>query len=131
MAHAALIAHSTGTATVHEWAKLDLDTPSSRVLRMTRVQHDDNHQAIALEEVVLPLDRFPGLIADASDLTQLAQCYGLSLSRATERVTIVRATKDVALHLGIAAGADVMKLDRLIETTDGEPVEWRVTLRRV
>ena len=42
MACTALITHSTGTPTVEEWAKLDLDAPNSRVLRLTRVQLDDN-----------------------------------------------------------------------------------------
>ena len=66
-----------------------------------------------------------------SDITELAQCYGLSLGRATERVSIVPATKDVAKHLGIAAGANVMKLDRIVETADGAPIEWRVAIRKI
>ena len=90
---------------------------------------------IALEEVVLPLERFPGLSPMAAVTFQtsssLPQRYGLSLGRAMERVSIVPATKDVAAHLGIAAGADVMKLDRIVETADGEPVEWRVAYRKV
>ena len=46
-------------------------------------------------------------------------------------MSIVQATKDVASHLQITTSADVMKLDRIVETADGEPVEWRVMLRRV
>ena len=125
-----LIAQSTGAATVEEWARLDLNAPNSRVLRVTRVRRRDG-KAFALEEAVLPLEQLPGLIADASDITELAQCYGLSLGRATDRVSIVPATKDVARHLGIAAGADVMKLDRIVETIDGEPIEWRVAYRQI
>jgi hypothetical protein len=30
------------------------------------------------------------------------------------------------LHLGIVVGTHVLKLDRVIETTDGRPIEWRV-----
>jgi DNA-binding GntR family transcriptional regulator len=123
----ALITQSTGIATVEEWAKLNLNAPNSRVLRLTRVRRDT---AVTLEEAVLPLERFPGLIADASDITELARCYGLSLGHATERVSIVPATRKVAKHLGIAAGADVLKLDRIVETASGEPIEWRVTFRK-
>ena len=123
-----LITHSSGPATVEEWAKLDLN-PNSRVLRLTRIRNDALGP-IALEEVVLPLDRFPGLTADASDIAELAQCYGLSLGHATERVSIVPATREVAKHLGIGAGAQVMKLDRIVETADGEPIEWRVAFRK-
>jgi len=126
---AELIAQSTGTATVEEWARLDLNAPNSQVLRVTRARRDG--KAVAIEEAVLPLERLPGLIADASDITELAKCYGLSLGRATDRVSIVPATREVAKHLGIAAGADVMKLDRIVETIDGEPIEWRVTFRKV
>jgi GntR family transcriptional regulator len=124
----ALITQSTGIATVDEWAKLNLNAPNSRVLRLTRVRRDT---AVTLEEAVLPLERFPGLIADASDITELARGYGLSLGHATERVSIVRATLEVAKHLGIAAGAEVMKLDRIVETIDGRPVEWRVAFRKL
>ena len=68
---------------------------------------------------------------DVPDIIDLAQCHGLSLGRAMERISIVPATKDVAAHLAIAAGADVMKVDRIVETTDGEPVEWRVAFRKI
>ena len=114
-----------------ERPKLALNAPEARVLRMTRVRYDAPGCPIALEEVVLPVDRFPGLIADVSDITELAQCYGLSLGRASEHVSIVPATKDVALHLEIAAGANVLKLDRVVETDDGVPIEWRVAFRKI
>jgi hypothetical protein len=90
---------------------------------------------IALEEVVLPLERLAGLSpnggSDIPDITELAQRHGLLLGRATERISIVQATKDVAQHLRIAVGTGVMKLDRVTETADGEPVEWRVAFRKV
>ena len=67
----------------------------------------------------------------AQETCELAQRHGLSLGRATERISIVPATKDVAMHLGIPAGANVMKLDRIAETADGKPIEWRVTFRKI
>jgi DNA-binding GntR family transcriptional regulator len=99
MVSPALIAHSTGTATLEEWMKLDLDAPNSRVLRLTRVKRDETNHPLALEEVVLPLERFRGLAADGGDvpdLVELAQDHSLSLGHASERVVIVQATKDVA-----------------------------------
>jgi DNA-binding GntR family transcriptional regulator len=134
MTYTAPITQSTGTATLEEWAKLDLNAPNSRVLRLTRVQLDDNRHPIGVEEVVLALERFPGLAAngaDVPDITELAQRHGLALGRATERVSIVRATKDVATHLQIAPGTDVLKLNRIVVTADGDPVEWRVTFRKI
>jgi hypothetical protein len=47
-----------------------------------------------------------------------------------ERFGIVRATKDVESHLRIAPGADVLKLNRIVETADDAPVEWRSRLGR-
>ena len=131
MADIALITQNTDTANAGERTKLALKAPGARVMRLTRIRYDATNRPIALEEVVLPLNRFPGLTADVSDITELAQCYRLSLGRATEHVSIVPATKDVALHLGIAAGADVMKLDRVTQTADGVPIEWRVAFAQM
>jgi DNA-binding GntR family transcriptional regulator len=104
-------------------------------MRLARILFDATDQPLALEEVVLPLERFPGLSlndgGDVPDIIELVQRHGISLGRAMERVSIVQATKDVAAHLGIAAGANVMKLDRVVETADGEPAEWRVAYRKI
>jgi DNA-binding GntR family transcriptional regulator len=132
--HALAIAQNAGTANVVEWAKLALSSPRAPVMRVTRILFDDNDRPIALEEAVLALERFKGLSpngGDIPDIIALAQLYGLALGRATERISIVQATKDVALHLGITVGTEVMKLDRIAETTDGEPVEWRVAYRKI
>ena len=95
------------------------------MLRVTRILFDDNDRPIALEEAVLPLDRLPGLSpnggVDIPDIIEIAQRHGISLGRAMERISIVPSTREIAQHLGIAAGADVMKLDRIVETIDGVP----------
>jgi len=127
------IAQTVGTANVAEWAKLVLSDLQALVLRVTRLRNDDRARPIALEEVVLPLGRFPALApngGDIPDIVELAQRHGLSLGRVTERISIVRATRDVASHLGIPAGTNVMKLDRITQTVDGKPVEWRVAFAR-
>jgi DNA-binding GntR family transcriptional regulator len=132
--HIALITQNTSTPTLEEWAKLDLSAPNSHVLRLTRVQLDDNRYPIGVEEVVLALERFPGLAANGGDvpeITELAHRHGLALGRATERLSIVRATKDVSSHLQIEAGTEVLKLNRIVETAGGDPIEWRVTFRKI
>jgi DNA-binding GntR family transcriptional regulator len=134
MACTALITQSTGVPTIEEWAKLDLDAPNSRVLRLTRILRDDNNDPLAVEDVVLALERFTDLVANGGDvpgIIELAQRHALSLGRASERVSLVRAAKDVASHLQIAVGTDVLKLNRIVETADSEPVEWRVTFRKI
>jgi DNA-binding GntR family transcriptional regulator len=131
--HAVSISQTAETANLVEWAKLALNSPQTRVLRVTRVLYDAPDRPIAFEEVVLALDRFPGLTAnggDVPDIVELARRYGIFLGRSSERMSMVRASKDVAVHLGIAAGTDVLKLDRISETVDGEPLEWRVAFRK-
>jgi len=107
----------------------------ARVLRVTRILFDDKDRPIALEEAVLPLERFPGLSPDGGGdipgIIQLAQRHGISLGRAMEGINIVPTTKDVVSHLAIAASADVMKLDCIVKTADGEPIEWRVAFRKL
>jgi len=136
MTHTLSIAQSTRTATLIEWAKLALSSPKARVLRVTRILFDvGDDRPLALEEVVLALERLPDLApnggGDIPDITELAQRHCLALGRATERISIVKATKDVAAHLRIAAGSDVMKLDRIVETANGAPIEWRVAFRKI
>jgi DNA-binding GntR family transcriptional regulator len=133
MTHTALITQSTGAATIEEWAKLDLDAPNSRVLRLTRVQLDDNGHPLGVEEVVLALERLPDLAAnsgDVPDIIELAQRHRIMLGPSSERIRIIQVTKPIALRLGIAAGANVVKLDRIAETADGQPIEWRVAFAK-
>ena len=135
VAHVASITQTAETANLVEWAKLALSFPQARVLRVTRVRYDAPYDPpVALEEVVLALDRFPDLNpngADVPDVVELAQLHNLSLGRATERVSVIQATKAMALHLGIPMGSDVLRLERIAETVDGEPVEWRVVFRKI
>ena len=127
------IARNVGTANVTEWAKLALSDLRARVLRVTRIRLDDQDRPFALEKVILVLERFPGLEGDSgtiADIGELALQYGLLLARTTERISLVPAPADVGAQLGLAMGADVLKLDRVVETADGIPVEWRTTFSR-
>ena len=130
MPHALSIAQTADTANVVEWAKLSLSSPRARVLRLARILFDDNDHPIAFEEEYCRWSAFqvcPQMAAVTfPTLCELAQRHGISLGRATERISIVPATKDIASHLRITAGTNVLKLDRIAETADGEPVEWRV-----
>src|SRR5262245_26668329 len=129
VAHAS-IAQTSGTANELELKMLALSA-QARVLRVTRIRFDDDDHPLTHEEVVLPLNRLPGLSANAvdiPDIIDLAQLYGLTLGHARERVSIVQATAGIAKLFRIAKGSDVVKLDRVVETADGKPIEWRVAL---
>jgi GntR family transcriptional regulator len=121
------IAQTAGPPTLVEWTKLSLKDFKAPVMRVTRIRH--GHGQVALEEVVLPLSHFPELAPDGEvvpDIAELAQRYGLCLGRASERINFIPAPSRVAQHLGIVEGTGIVKLERITETTDGEPVEWRV-----
>jgi len=124
-----LIVQTAGTANLVEWAKLALKDLRAPVLRVVRLRRAENSDPLVLEEVVLPLDPFPDLVANGEvipDIAELAQRYGLSLGGVTEHIRIVPAPRHIARHLKVAAGTNVVKLERVIETTNGKPVEWRV-----
>ena len=128
-----ILEQTIGKANITEWAKLALSDLKADVLRATRLRHDDQGRPVVLEKVVLVLDKFPGLASTAGaipDVAELARQYSLPLARATERISIVPATGEVALHLGVAPGTSVVKADRVAETADGVPVEWRVAFSK-
>ena len=110
--------HVVGTANLVEWAKLDLGDLSTRVLRATLIRYDDSGCAVEVQHVVLPLDRFPGLVpngGDLSDIVDLTRRHGLSLGGASEHIRIVPASGDIAQNLGIVPGTAVLKRDRVTE----------------
>ena len=123
-----LISQTTGTATLIEWAKLALGDANTQVLRVVRVRQDTAFGTL-VEQIVLPLDKFPGLTDGdtVTDVAELAKRFGLQVASVSERITFVEAPGDVVRLLGIAAGTGVVKLDRITETSDGQPIEWRVT----
>jgi DNA-binding GntR family transcriptional regulator len=97
------------------------------VLRVVRVRQDKAFGTL-FEQIVLPLDKFPGLTHGdtVTDVADFAERFGLQIERVSERITLVEAPGDVVRHLGIAAGTGVVKLDRITETSDGQPIEWRI-----
>jgi DNA-binding GntR family transcriptional regulator len=104
-------------------------TATDEVLRITRVRHWENG-GIAFEIVVLPLSRFPGMgpndVID-SKISEVAMQYRLATGLARERASTVRAGKVVAGHLHVAQGTRLLRLDRIVLTADGMPIEWRVS----
>ena len=129
MVRIALIGQTAGKATKIEQRRLKL-TAIDEVLRIARVRYLDDERA-SFETVVLPLNRFPGMSRDevvASEITEVAEEFGVVLGLARERVSTVQAGRAVAGHLDVREGAHLLKLDRITQTADGAPIEWRVSL---
>lgn len=98
------------------------------VYRIRRIRfHQD--QPFMVEQASMPAALFPGLASNGGAshrLVALAQKHGLLLGSAEERLSIDAASADVAEALGIPPAAQIMVLDRVVQTLDGRPIEWRV-----
>jgi GntR family transcriptional regulator len=111
-------------ASGEERTRLRLDE-GDLVWRMQRVRRDDE-RAFMCERVVLPARLFPEVRADASSrIVALAHRSGLMLGPARERIVLGAASPHAAATLAVAPGAPVLVLDRVVHTTNGQPVEWR------
>src|SRR5262245_20581156 len=113
---------SEGTANALECGRLALQ-PGNEVYRFHRIRHHQD-RVYLVEDASLPAALFPGL-AEKRDVADriiiLAQEYGLLLGRARERVSVGQASPSVAQTFGIAAGAPIMVLDRVVMALDGRP----------
>ena len=110
-----------------ELARLGLHA-RERVLRIRRLWLTGSKPHM-LEDVALPAKLFPGLatLKHASEqMVVLAQQFGLLSGKGEERITVGRATPDVAAALQVEVDATVMVLDRVIYTLQGRPAEWRI-----
>jgi GntR family transcriptional regulator len=100
----------------------------AEVYRARRVrEHRD--ERILLEDVVLPVNLFPGPLdgaAMALEIGLLAHQNGIHLGKAEERITVGIPPRDVAEQLRIAPFKETMRLDRVVMTLNGSPVEWRI-----
>lgn len=85
-------------------------------------------ETFAYEYLVLPAALFPKMDALTSGVRSIGEtafANGLLLSSGREKVTIGGASSAAATRLGVDEGAPVLVLDRVIESIDGRPAEWR------
>ncbi len=114
-------------ATAEDCGRLRLSAGET-VWRIRRILLE-GHVPFMIEKASMPAALFPGLEQQGNvpdRLTQLARQSGVLLGSATERIRTEAASADVSEALGMAEGALVVVLDRLILAYDGRPVEWRV-----
>jgi GntR family transcriptional regulator len=106
--------------------------PADTVIRIRNVLRLEGAPVI-LDDITLPAELFPGLsekIFRARDNTiyHLYQSrYGINVLRTDERLRAVLAPRDVAAHLGLAAGAPLLEIRRVALTFRDRPVELRLS----
>jgi len=118
---------SQGTADETERRRLQL-AAGDRVFRIQRTRRVVD-RAFMLEFSSLPEAVFPGLLERSSSphlVRDAAPLYAIILSRAQEQVSPTAATGEIAAKLGVSAGTPVLVLDRVICSSEGAPVEWRL-----
>ena len=85
-------------------------------------------QAIAVVESVFPVSRLPGIAAALTahtSITQALQSVGITdYTRASTRLTAVRASATQALHLQASEGDPLLRSSGVNVDLDGHPVEY-------
>lgn len=127
-----VLAREFALTTENERMRLSL-APNDHILRTKRVKTYAGRPYI-FETVVIAAKRFPGLEREATGddatgdyaLAALGQKHGVILGQAVEHLSLCEAAKEVASALEIAAGTVLLKLDRVICSFAGEPLEWRL-----
>lgn len=116
-------------ATPEERERLELKTGAEiiTVLRL-RSLHD---KPTIVDRVTVSRALFPDLGGDIKLPENLYRFYqgeyGITITKAQERVRAVSATPDEAELLGLEAGAPLLEIDRISLSLDARPVEWRVS----
>jgi GntR family transcriptional regulator len=104
----------------------------TRIVRIERLRSLAGRVCI-VERIVLPRSLFPGIEKRVlpNNLYELYRSdFGVTMVRASEKLKAVAATRREAKHLGLAAGAPLLSIDRTAIAADGRPAEWRLSLCR-
>jgi GntR family transcriptional regulator len=121
-----LLQQSSGRPTEQEQRML-LVGPDDAVARKRRLLIASD-RPFCVEETCLAVGRLTGLEdTDLGDwcITRLAQRHGVHVARASEEVRVAAASQEVATLLSVDPGTVLVQLDRIIPSTDAQPLEWR------
>ena len=114
-------------ATAEECARLGL-AQGDPIYRVRRVLLAGD-VPFMIEKASMPAALFPGLEQHdtlVSQVALLARHFGVLLGKVSERIATEPASLEVSESLGVAEGAIVVVLDRVILALDGRPIEWRI-----
>jgi len=106
--------------------------PADPVLRIRNVLSLGG-APIILDDIVLPVARFPGLTerqfrARTSTIYNLYQeAFGISVVKTSERLRAILADADAAALLALPAGAPLLQIRRVALSYHDDPVEYRVS----
>jgi GntR family transcriptional regulator len=85
---------------------------------------------VLVETIVVPLKLFKGI--ESLDLPNnlyglYADRFGVTVTVSAEKLKAIAAPASTAQVLGLKAGEPLLEVDRVAESIDGQPAEWRVS----
>lgn len=114
------------SASPDEAARLDL-ARGEELIKVDRVR-EHHGEAYMTESCLLPARHFKRLPEDLASYwpAALAQLNGILIGHADEHVDVTVADPEDAKDLGVEEGSPLLRLDRVIYSDHGIPLEWRV-----
>ncbi len=114
----------------HELSRLNLGT-NALVVIIERVR-DLGKKPVILERIAVPAKLFEGL-AESGDLPNelyqlYEESYGVTIHKAIEELSVELASSQTAHHLGVKTNSPLLAIERVAETLEGKPVEYRRSL---
>ena len=122
-----LIGVSSRRASRDDMERLGLST-NAHVVDIQRVR-DLGGKPVISEHITLAAKRFPSLAQEDDPPNELYQFYeqrfGMTVHRAVEQLRAIAAGAWEAEHLDVKRGAPLLEINRIAESVDGTPIEWR------
>jgi GntR family transcriptional regulator len=123
------VSHCVDAPDAWERARLKLDEPGARVIRVSRVRRD-LRGPLKFERAAAPCARFPeseALLQRLGDIREMAGICNVTIGLATAHIRMAPADEAAARALEVAMGAMLMRIDRVVVDAAGEPIEASVS----
>ncbi|MDO6565155.1 GntR family transcriptional regulator [Amphritea sp. 1_MG-2023] len=125
-----VISIETCQACDQEVQQLELENGAS-VIRIKRIRNL-NEQAVICETISVPYVLFPTLGQQDGEIPNslyslYERQYGISVNRATERISAESAAGEIAERLGLTPGTPLLRIQRTAYSLNARPVELRIS----
>lgn len=107
--------------------------PDTSVIEIKRLL-SFSQRPVIFDHVIIPASPFKGLNGNkiqeynGSLYRMYETLYGIRMIRASEKLTAVAATGEIAKHLGVKEGFPLLRIERIAYTYGDKPMEYRLGL---
>lgn len=107
--------------------------PETSVIEIKRLL-SFSQRPVIFDHVIIPASPFKGLSGNkiqeynGSLYRMYETLYGIRMIRASEKLTAVAATPEIAQYLGVEEGFPLLRIERIAYTYGDKPMEWRLGL---